>query len=302
VGRRIGDELTLLTRVQNVGEAAEPLLQELVDDGAGVLFATAMNQRSSALRIRLKHPEVPVLCCSPLVERSSLSTYNARMYEGLFLTGILAGQMTRSDRVGLVAKSREGWLLPCDINAFAEGARLVNPRAEVYLVYLESGDKCRNPEEARWRLFEAGADVILTGALNDGPVRNRLPLETVLALCKLGEKARIEEYYAAVTVSWTRFYRKLAQQLLEGTLDSYAPGDPTHYRWGLREGTVEVLMANRILGPSPVRMVQLFRDLICRNELQIFSALSAEVPYGDLLEQKELLPWVHLTAEHFPER
>ncbi len=300
--RRMGDQMTLLLRSPQSGENAESALQAIAEQGAGVLFATAMNQREEALRTCLKYPGMPVLCCSPLVERNSMSTYNARVYEGMFLAGVLAGLMTQSGQVGLVSKSRDSWLLPCDYNAYGEGARLVNPRAEVHLVFLDSGEKSRNPEEARWRLYEQGVDVFLTGALCDGPVRNRLPSEAMLALCKMGPEARAEEYYAAVTITWTRFYRKIAQQLLEGKLDSYEPGDPIHYRWGIQEGSVDVLMANQLLGPSPVRLVRFLREMVCRREIQIFENHPADFRYADVVDQTELLPWIHLTAEDFPER
>ena len=63
---------------------------------------------------------------------SSICTYYGRMYESKFLLGAIAAAMTRSDKLGYVADYPIYGTL-ANVNAFALGARMINPYVKVYL-------------------------------------------------------------------------------------------------------------------------------------------------------------------------
>lgn len=295
--RKFGDKMSFLAAYPGEGETTLETLEALAENQLGILFATAMNLREDALKFCLEHPSLPVLCCSPKVERNSMSTYNARFFEGTFLAGILAGIMTMSDQIGVVAKNADSWLLPCDLSAFAQGARLVNPRVHVSIAYLDGKERVRTSQEVREALSRRGVDVVLTGSLSDGPVIDRLPGDVAMTLCYLGRGGQIVEFYGAITLSWARFYKNMAQQLLEGTMDTYAPGDPVHYRWGIKEGMVDFLLVNSVLGVEPVRLVRFFREMVMRRDVQIFRDYGRDVAFADVVDDGTLPPWMEALEE-----
>lgn len=61
------------------------------------------------------------------------------MYEGKFLTGVIAGSLTENNRIGYVA-DYPIYGITANINAFALGAKFVNPRAKVYLEWSTMKD------------------------------------------------------------------------------------------------------------------------------------------------------------------
>ena len=68
-----------------------------------------------------------------LIPFRHVRTYFGRIHEPRFLSGIVAGAMTRADRLGYIATCPTPEVIS-GINAFGLGARLVNPRAEVFVI------------------------------------------------------------------------------------------------------------------------------------------------------------------------
>ena len=113
-------------------EAAEAAIEQAVEDGAQVVFATAPPLSRPTLKAAVKYPKVRFLNCSVDQPYSSIRTYYGRIYEGKFITGAIAGAIAGDDRIGYIA-SYPIFGIPASINAFALGAQLTNPRAEIEL-------------------------------------------------------------------------------------------------------------------------------------------------------------------------
>ena len=128
-------------------------MEQAVEDGAQVLFATTAPLISACRKLAAKHPEVKVPNCSVSMPYPGVRTYYSRIYEGKFITGAIAGAMTRSDRIGYIA-SNPIFGVPAGINAFALGARLTNPNARISLAWSCSS------EDPISGLLEQGVDII----------------------------------------------------------------------------------------------------------------------------------------------
>ena len=113
-------------------ETAEQLIEQAVADGAEVVFTTAPPLSRATLKMAVKYPKVRFLNCSVDQPYSSLRTYYGRIYEAKFITGAIAGAMANDDRIGYIA-SYPIFGVTASINAFALGAQLTNPRAQIEL-------------------------------------------------------------------------------------------------------------------------------------------------------------------------
>ena len=113
-------------------EAAEAAIEQAVEDGAQVVFATAPPLSRATLKAAVKYPKVRFLNCSVDQPYSSIRTYYGRIYEGKFITGAIAGAIAGDDRIGYIA-SYPIFGIPASINAFALGALMTNPRAQIEL-------------------------------------------------------------------------------------------------------------------------------------------------------------------------
>ena len=116
----------------NSPETAEQLIEQAVTDGAQVVFTTAPPLSRATLKAAVKYPKIRFLNCSVDQPYSSLRTYYGRIYEAKFITGAIAGAMAGDDRIGYIA-SYPIFGVTASINAFALGAQLTNPRAQIEL-------------------------------------------------------------------------------------------------------------------------------------------------------------------------
>ena len=126
-----GDRITARSYFNaSTPEQAESAIETAIAEGAQVVFTTAPPLSRATLKAALAHPKVHFLNCSVSQPYSSIRTYYARIYEAKFITGAIAGAMAGDDRIGYVtAYPILG--VPASINAFALGAQMTNPRAQV---------------------------------------------------------------------------------------------------------------------------------------------------------------------------
>ena len=114
------------------GRNADLLIEAAISHGADIVFTTSPKLVGASLRSAVKHPTVRILNCSMEMPYASIRTYYTRVYEAKFITGAIAGAMAGTDRIGYVA-DYPSFGVPANINAFALGARMVNPRARIEL-------------------------------------------------------------------------------------------------------------------------------------------------------------------------
>ena len=131
--RVMGDYVTVRSYYDaNTMTLAEEKIEEAVRDGAQVVFTTAPLLSRATLKAAVKYPKIKFFNCSVEQPYSSLRTYYGRIYEAKFITGAIAGAMAQNDRIGYIA-SYPIYGVPASINAFALGAQMTNPRAQIDL-------------------------------------------------------------------------------------------------------------------------------------------------------------------------
>ena len=103
-----------------------------VSDGAQVIFATTPPMIDACRRIASAFKNVKVLNCALSRPYTGVRMYYSRIYECKFITGAIAGAMAENDLVGYISNFP---IIgdPANINAFALGVRMTNPRAKIAL-------------------------------------------------------------------------------------------------------------------------------------------------------------------------
>ena len=226
------------TRAYVADETHQPdaLFDQAVQDGAQVIFATTPSLIMHCRRAAAAHPNVKILNCAVAMPYPGMRTYYSRIYESKFLAGAIAGACSHSDRIGYVAAAPI-FGVPAGINAFALGARLVNPRAVVKLRWscVES-----DPFTA---LLKDGVDVISNHELFS-PEKPQPPYGLVRILPN-----GVQEPLAAPYWNWGAFYRKLLNDILTGHWeDERANGNRSavNYWWGLKSGVIGITYADKL--------------------------------------------------------
>jgi len=149
--------------VENIPENAEVerVMEKMVAQGTRLIFSTSYGFFDPALRVVARHPNVTILQCgrespNPI---KNFATYNARAYEAMYVAGIVAGKVTKTNNMGFIGAHPVPVILQ-EINAFTLGARSVNPNVKVHVVWTNSWCDPPSEAEAAKGLIEQGADVL----------------------------------------------------------------------------------------------------------------------------------------------
>ena len=234
---------------------AEQVLEEVAHDHADIVFTTSARMHTACLKVAAQHPKTRFLNCSLNAPHPLVRTYYPRTYEVTYLLGMLAGIVSHSDKVGYVA-ANPVYGVPAAINAFALGAQLTNPRAEIELRW-----SCCEASPAA-RLAEEGLRVICA---RDLPGSGDSP--DWRGLCLAREAGPV---CAALPVwNWGEVYIRLARSILRGGWDELSAVAAVNYWWGFASGAVDVQLMES-LPDGPRELVRLLRAALTHGELAPF--------------------------------
>ena len=116
-------ETGVVTRyVENVAEGAdaERVIREMAKRGDKVIFATSFSYMNYMLKVSKQFPKTVFVHATGYKMGKNMGLYNARFYEGRYLTGVIAGEMTKTNVLGYVAAFPIPEVLQ-GINAFIKG-------------------------------------------------------------------------------------------------------------------------------------------------------------------------------------
>ena len=258
------------------GEEAEAAMEEAIEHGAQLLFAITPPLIGACRKTAAKHPEVRILNCSVSMPYAGVRTYYSRIYEAKYIAGAIAGALSRSGRIGYVA-SNPIFGVPASINAFALGAQLTNPRAEITLRW-----SCVE-EDALDALAWEGVSLISN---RDIPTPDRI--REPWGLCRI-ENGKFHSL-ASPYWHWGNVYTNLIRSVLSGGWEALsAPdGQAVNYWWGMDIRAVDILLGDDL--PAGVRhLAGILRKGIIDGSIQPFPEATPE----KILHMDTLLECVH---------
>lgn len=228
-------------------------MNDAVKDGAELIIATTPQMIDACRKIAALHPAVRMLNCSLSKPYTGIRTYYSRTYEAKFITGAIAGAMAPEDRIGYIANYPIVGV-PAEINAFALGAQMTNPRVRIDLVWSSgTGDPVQE-------LRDRGISVISNRDATD-PEHAHWALEW--------GTYRIREDGALMPLAlpcwdWGRFYVQVIQSIFSGVWDELGRSQSTqaiNYWWGMRSGVIDIQLSDTL--PEGIRRLveHLCRDL-----------------------------------------
>jgi basic membrane protein A and related proteins len=202
------------------GSDAERVIRELAAGGAKLIFTTSFGYMDPTLKVAAQFPDVKFVHVSGYKRAPNVATVNARYYEARYLAGIVAGRSTQSNTLGYVAAFPIPEVLQ-GINAFTLGARSVNPKAEVRLIWTQAWVDPARERDAAAALTAQGADV-LTNHTGTTAVAQAAEEKGVRFIGYTSDMRRFapKAQIAAVTHHWGAVYTEAARQVLAGTWKS----------------------------------------------------------------------------------
>ena len=243
-------------------ENAEELLEAAVQNGSNLIFTTSPIFLKASLKAAIEHPEVKILNCSLNTSHRHIRTYYGRMYEPKFLMGAIAGALSENGKIGYIA-NYPIFGMAASINAFALGAKMVNPRAKIYLEWstLKNHDVEQSFAQKGIR-YISGRDMIAPDSAN-----------RQFGLYRMGENG---PWSLAMPVwHWGKFYEKMIWNIMDGSWKYDDASNETkglNYWWGMSAGIVDVICSQH-LPIGTARLIELLKKTICSGEFNPFSGI-----------------------------
>jgi len=238
------------------GADAERVIRKFAAGGYKLIFTTSFGYMNPTLKVAKRSPKVVFEHATGYKRAKNVGTYSARFYQGRYLTGIVAGKMTKSNVIGYVAAFPIPEVVR-GIDAFTLGLRSVNPKARVHVVWTSSWYDPGKEREATEALIAQGADIITQHTDSTAPVqaaedKGVYAIGYHSDMSKYGKHAHL----TAVTHRWGGFYTRIAKQVMAGTWKSRDV-------WGgIKEGMIK-------LAPFGAAVPQDVRTLVAAKTAEI---------------------------------
>jgi len=236
------------TYIESVPEGAESarVITGLVRKGHNLIFTTSFGYMDATLDVARRNKDVVFMHCSGYKTAENVGNYFGRMYEPRYLSGIVAGKMTKTNVIGYVAAFPIPEVIR-GINAFTLGVQSVNPKAQVRVVWTQTWFDPGIERDAADSLLDVGADVLAMhqdapATLQAAEARNAFVIGYNSDMRDFAPNA----FLTAPVWNWGPLYSKIAQQVKDGTWKSES------IWWGMKEDLVQLApISDRV--PADVR-------------------------------------------------
>ena len=224
------------TYIESVPEGAESarVITGLVRKGHNLIFTTSFGYMDATLDVARRNKDVVFMHCSGYKTSENVGSYFGRMYEPRYLSGIVAGKMTKANVIGYVAAFPIPEVIR-GINAFTLGVQSVNPKAEVRVVWTQTWFDPGIERDAADSLLDVGADVLAMH--QDAPAT--LQAAEARDAFVIGYNSDMRDFapnafLTAPVWNWGPLYSKIAQEVEDGTWKSES------IWWGMKEELVQL--------------------------------------------------------------
>ena len=237
VEKEFGDKVQT-SFVENVPESAdaERVIRDMVGQGNKLIFGTTFGYMEPMLKVAADSKDVKFEHATGYKQAENMRTYDSRTYEGAYMAGVIAGKMTKSNTLGVVASIPIPEVVR-NINSFTLGAQSSNPKVKTKVVWVNEWFNPPKETEAATSLINGGADVLFQNTdspavLKTAQDKGKRAFGWDSDMTAYGPKAHL----ASAIINWTPYYIKATQEALEG---KWTGG--TAAWWGVKEGAIDIV-------------------------------------------------------------
>ena len=287
-----GDKVEIAWQ-ENVPEGAdaERVLTQMALSGCNIIFTTSFGYMDATNAVAAKFPDVKFEHATGYKrDQPNVSTYNARFYEGRAVQGLIAGKMTKTNKIGYIASFPIPEVI-MGINSYYLAAKKANPKVELTVVWAFTWFDPAKEADAAKAMIEQGVDVIASHTDSTAPLAEAAKTPGVIGF---GQASDMADYKPSPRVSsiidnWAPYYVKRVGQLMDG---SYAQSDAWE---GIKGGEVEIGEITDAVPADVKAEAEAMRDAIAAGTFHPFTgpinkqdgsvwlADGATAPDGDLL-------------------
>jgi basic membrane protein A len=237
IEKEFGDKV-VTSFVEKVPESAdaERVIRDMATQGNKLIFGTTFGYMEPMLKVAPDFKDVKFEHATGYKQADNMRTYDSRTYEGAYMAGVIAGKMTKSNTLGVVASIPIPEVVR-NINSFTLGAQSVNPKIKTKVVWVNEWFNPPKETEAATSLINGGADVLFqntdsSAVLQTAEKMNKRAFGWDSDMTAYGPKAHL----GSAIINWGPYYIKATRDALEGKWTGN-----TGVWWGVKEGAIDMV-------------------------------------------------------------
>ena len=254
VEKEYGDKI-VTSFVENVPESAdaERVLRDMANQGNKLIFGTTFGYMEPMLKVAADTKGVRFEHATGYKQAENMRTYDSRTYEGAYMAGVIAGKMTKTNTLGVVASIPIPEVLR-NINSFTIGAQSSNPKIKTKVVWVNEWFSPPKETEAATSLINGGADVLFQNTdspavLKTAQDKGKRAFGWDSDMTAYGPKAHL----GSAIINWTPYYLKATKEALDG---SWKGGGGVW--WGHKEGAIDMVsIADDVPAETKARIAEI---------------------------------------------
>ena len=255
--KELGDKI-VTSFVESVPESAdaERVFRDMASQGNKLIFGTTFGYMEPMLKVATDLKDVKFEHATGYKTGENMRTYDSRTYEGAYMAGVIAGKMTKSGTLGVVASVPIPEVVR-NINSFTLGAQSSNPKIKTKVVWVNEWFNPPKETEAATSLINGGADVLFQNT--DSPAVLKTAQDKGVRafgwdsdMTAYGPKAHL----ASAVINWGPYYIQATKDALEG---KWATGQAW---WGVKEGAIDIVsIADDVPAETKARVEEVKKGL-----------------------------------------
>ena len=221
VQEEFGDRVETIY-VENIAEGpdAERAITRMAREGAGLIFTTSFGFMDPTINVASRFPDVKFEHATGYKRADNVAIYSARFYEGRYIIGQIAAQMSESGVAGYIASFPIPEVVR-GINAFLLGAQTINPDFKLKVVWVNTWFDPGKEADAAKVLIGQGADIITqhtdsTAPLQIAEEQGVVGFGQASDMIKFAPSAQL----TSVIDEWAPYYVARTRAVLDGTWES----------------------------------------------------------------------------------
>ena len=236
IEKEFGDKV-VTSFVEKVPESAdaERVIRDMAQQGNKLIFGTTFGYMDPMLKVAPDFKDVKFEHATGFKTADNMRTYDSRTYEGAYMAGVIAGKMSKTGKLGVVASIPIPEVIR-NINTFTMGAQSVNPKATTKVVWVNEWFNPPKETEAATALINGGADVLFqntdsSAVLQTAEKMGKRAFGWDSDMTAYGPKAHL----GSAIINWGPYYVKATREAQEG---KWATGSSW---WGVKEGAIDMV-------------------------------------------------------------
>ncbi len=272
-----------VSMVEMVPEAESQKVFRKLGRKHDIVFATSFGYMDPMVKAAAKDPNTIFMHATGYKGNDkNMDNYSCMSYQARYLAGVAAGMLTKTGKIGIVGSHPIPEIIR-NINAVIIGARTINPKAEVNIVWINSWFDPPKDMDAAKALLDDGNDVLFT--TTDSPSVVTLAQSAWKAdgreVWSMGNDAPMgsngpDRYITGMMFNWNVLYKHIVDQLAAGKLKM-----GQRYSWGLKENCVGLSPWGVNVPGAVVNHVETIKMNWINDEMDIYFPFSQGVTKKD---------------------